>query len=71
MQKQVTIEEWVTRFRAIGLDVPPWRNCSIVRKRRNPSGHKLSELWVCLRQISDIAVRTRNKPARFARGFRL
>jgi len=48
MQKQVTIEEWVTRFRAIGLDDAAMEKWHRLFETENPSGHQSFLEWLGL-----------------------
>ena len=48
MQKQVTVEEWVIRFRAIGLDDAAMEKWHRLFEKENPSGHQSFLEWLGL-----------------------
>lgn len=59
MQKQVTVEEWVTRFQAIGLDDAAMEKWHRLFEKENPSGHQSFLEWLSLPadRISEIRSR--------------
>ena len=59
MQKKVTIEEWVARFRAIGLDDAAMEKWHRLFENENPSGHQSFLEWLGLPadRISEIRSR--------------
>lgn len=48
MNKQVTVEEWVARFRAIGLDEATMEKWHRLFERENPAGHQSFLEWLSL-----------------------
>lgn len=48
MKNKVTVEEWVSRFRAIGLDDAAMRNWHRLFERENPEGHQSFLEWLGL-----------------------
>ena len=61
MKRQVTVEEWVARFRAIGLDEAAMQKWHRSFEQENPEGHQsfLEWLGVPTEKITEI----RNKYA--------
>jgi hypothetical protein len=56
MQGQVTVEEWVARFRAIGLDDAAMQKWHALFEQENPEGHQSFLEWLGLsaEKITDI-----------------
>ncbi len=48
MQQTVTVEEWVARFRAIGLDDGAMEQWHRLFERENPRGHRAFLEWLGL-----------------------
>jgi hypothetical protein len=48
MQNHVTVDEWVKRFRSIGLDEAAMRKWHKLFERENPEGHQLFLEWLGL-----------------------
>ncbi len=48
MEKRVTVEEWVARFRAIGLDDAAMERWHSLFERENPAGHESFLQWLGL-----------------------
>ncbi len=48
MKHTVTVEEWVRRFRAIGLDEEAMQNWHTLFERENPEGHQSFLEWLGL-----------------------
>lgn len=48
MKNKVTVDEWVSRFRAIGLDDAAMRNWHRLFERENPEGHQSFLEWLGL-----------------------
>jgi hypothetical protein len=48
MDKQVTVEEWVQRFRAIGLDDAAMEKWHRLFEQENPAGHQSFLEWLGL-----------------------
>jgi hypothetical protein len=48
MEKQVTVEEWVQRFRAIGLDDGAMEKWHRLFELENPTGHQSFLEWLGL-----------------------
>lgn len=48
MQSQVTVEEWVARFRAIGLDDAAMQQWHRLFEQDNPAGHQNFLEWLGL-----------------------
>jgi len=48
MQNHVTVEEWVTRFQAIGLDEAAMRKWHQLFEMENPKGHQNFLEWLGL-----------------------
>jgi hypothetical protein len=48
MEKKVTVEEWTTRFRAVGLDDDDMGHWHTLFERENPSGHQGFLEWLGL-----------------------
>lgn len=49
MKPKVTVEEWVERFRAIGLDEAAMQNWHRLFEKENPEGHQSFLAWLGLR----------------------
>jgi hypothetical protein len=48
MTRKVTVDEWIKRFRAIGLDDAAMRNWHGLFERENPGGHQSFLEWLGL-----------------------
>ncbi len=48
MSAKVTVEEWVARFRAIGLDEAAMEKWHRLFERENPAGHQSFLEWLGL-----------------------
>ncbi len=48
MEKKVTVEEWVARFRAVGLDDAAMERWHTLFERENPAGHESFLQWLGL-----------------------
>lgn len=48
MQKIVTINEWIERFRVIGLDEATMQNWHKLFEKENPEGHQSFLEWLGL-----------------------
>lgn len=48
MEKKVTVEEWVRRFRAIGLDDAAMETWHRLFEEENPEGHQSFLEWLGL-----------------------
>lgn len=48
MKHLVTVDEWVKRFRAIGLDEADMRNWHRLFEKENPEGHQSFLEWLGL-----------------------
>jgi len=48
MEKQVSVEEWVQRFRAIGLDDAAMEKWHRLFEQENPAGHQSFLEWLGL-----------------------
>lgn len=46
MEKKVTVEEWVKRFRDIGLDEAAMKKWHSLFERENPAGHQSFLEWL-------------------------
>jgi hypothetical protein len=56
MQAKVTVEEWVARFRAIGLDEGDMAKWHRLFEQENPAGHESFLQWLGLsaQQVKEI-----------------
>jgi hypothetical protein len=56
MKNKVTVDEWVKRFRAIGLDDAAMQNWHNLFEKENPDGHQSFLEWLGLpaEKISEI-----------------
>jgi hypothetical protein len=56
MERNVTVEEWTQRFRAIGLDDAAMEQWHRLFERENPAGHQSFLEWLGLppERISEI-----------------
>ncbi len=61
MKNQVTVEEWVQRFKAIGLDNSAMDKWHRLFERENPAGHQSFLEWLGLpsEKIEEIRSRSR------------
>lgn len=48
MQADVTVEEWVARFRAVGLDEAAMQQWHRLFEQQNPTGHQSFLEWLGL-----------------------
>lgn len=48
MKSKVTVDEWVARFRAIGLDEAAMRKWHKLFEKENPAGHQSFLEWLGL-----------------------
>ena len=48
MENKVTVDEWVRRFRAIGLDDEAMKNWHRLFEKENPEGHQNFLEWLGL-----------------------
>ncbi|MDD2539894.1 MAG: hypothetical protein PHH28_02475 [Desulfuromonadaceae bacterium] len=48
MKHKVTVDEWVKRFRAIGLDETAMQNWHKLFEKENPDGHQSFLEWLGL-----------------------
>jgi hypothetical protein len=48
MKQKVTVEEWVARFRAVGLDDAAMKKWHQLFERENPGGHRSFLEWLGL-----------------------
>lgn len=46
MKQGVTVDEWIRRFQAIGLDEAAMRNWHRLFERENPEGHRSFLEWL-------------------------
>lgn len=46
MENKVTVDEWIARFRAIGLDDAAMRRWHTLFERENPGGHQAFLEWL-------------------------
>lgn len=60
MSKQVTVEEWVARFKAIGLDESAMEKWHTLFERENPAGHQNFLEWLGLPADRIAAVRAKS-----------
>jgi len=60
MSAKVTVEEWVTRFKAIGLDQGAMEKWHRLFEQENPAGHQSFLEWLGLPadKISDIRAKS-------------
>jgi len=61
MEKKVTVEEWVARFRAIGLDDAAMEKWHRLFEQENPEGHQSFLAWLGLPTERIAEVRTKFK----------
>lgn len=59
MKKQVTVEEWVQRFRAIGLDEVAMERWHTLFEQENPQGHQSFLEWLGLPAEKITAIRAK------------
>ncbi len=48
MERKVTLDEWVGRFRAVGLDDGAMKQWHMLFERENPAGHQDFLEWLGL-----------------------
>jgi hypothetical protein len=61
MEKKVTVEEWVRRFRAIGLDDAAMENWHRLFEEENPEGHQSFLEWLGLPADRISQIRTKHR----------
>ncbi len=61
MKQTVTVEEWVVRFRAVGLDDAAMKRWHDLFERENPEGHQAFLEWLVLPAERIAAIRTRHQ----------
>jgi hypothetical protein len=59
MEKQVSVEEWVQRFRAIGLDDAAMEKWHRLFEQENPAGHQSFLEWLGLPAERIAEIRTK------------
>ena len=59
MKHKVTVEEWVKRFRAIGLDEAAIQNWHKLFEKENPEGHQSFLEWLGLPSDTITKIRQR------------
>jgi hypothetical protein len=60
MSEKVTVEEWVARFRAIGLDDAAMEEWHRLFERENPAGHQSFLEWLGLPAERISAIRAKS-----------
>lgn len=60
MKQTVTVEEWVARFRAVGLDDAAMKRWHTLFERENPAGHQAFLEWLGLPEERIAEIRTRS-----------
>lgn len=60
MRTTVTVEEWVARFRAIGLDEAAMEQWHRLFERENPAGHQSFLEWLGLPAERISAIRAKS-----------
>ncbi len=60
MKAHVTVEEWVARFKAIGLDQAAMEKWHRLFERENPAGHQSFLEWLGLPADKIDEIRTRS-----------
>ncbi|GAB7027858.1 MerR family transcriptional regulator [Geotalea toluenoxydans] len=60
MKGTVTVDEWVARFRAIGLDDGAMNKWHSLFERENPSGHQSFLEWLGLSQEKIAEIRSKS-----------
>ena len=61
MQAQVTVEEWVGRFKEIGLDEDTMRQWHRLFEEQNPAGHQSFLEWLGLPAERITEIRTASR----------
>lgn len=61
MDKKVTVEEWVQRFRAVGLDDAAMQRWHELFEAENPQGHQSFLEWLGLPPERIAQVRSRGR----------
>lgn len=61
MQTKVTVEEWVGRFREIGLDEETMRQWHRLFEEQNPAGHQSFLEWLGLPAERITEIRTASR----------
>jgi hypothetical protein len=60
MKANVTVEEWVARFKAIGLDQAAMEKWHRLFEQENPAGHQSFLEWLGLPAEKISAIRTKS-----------
>jgi len=60
MKANVTVEEWVTRFKAIGLDQAVMEKWHRLFEQENPAGHQSFLAWLGLPTERVSAIRAKS-----------
>jgi len=60
MKANVTVEEWVARFKAIGLDQATMEKWHRLFEQENPAGHQSFLEWLGLPADKISAIRTKS-----------
>jgi len=60
MKANVTVEEWVARFKAIGLDQAAMEKWHRLFEQENPAGHQSFLEWLGLPADKISAIRTKS-----------
>lgn len=61
MQNQVTVKEWVTMFREIGLDEEKMMNWHRIFESRHPEAHQSFLEWLNLAPEEIIRIRAKSR----------
>ncbi len=61
MKQKVTVEEWVARFRAVGLDDAAMKRWHELFERENPEGHQDFLKWMGLSDERIAEIRARHQ----------
>ena len=59
MKATVTVEEWVARFKAIGLDQATMEQWHRLFEQQNPAGHQSFLEWLGLPENKIVEIRTK------------
>ena len=60
MNATVTVEEWVARFKAIGLDQAAMEQWHRLFEQQNPAGHQSFLEWLGLPENKIVEIRTKS-----------
>ncbi|HJV36816.1 hypothetical protein [Geomonas sp.] len=63
-ERKVTVEEWTSRFRALGLDDEMMGHWHTLFERENPSGHQSFLEWLGLPEERIAQVRAKSTEAK-------